>query len=221
MDTAVIKKLKKLLALARRGGTEAEGRTAMEKVQELLSKHSLSLADIDAPDDPLIVATLSALKDYKKILLLAAGRLCMAQLFCSKTHVKQIYLVGLKSNVDAAILLNGYLNQSLSRLIKDQPSDAHFRKSFRNAFAARIAIRVDQLIDQATNKTVIQESTGKELIIGSIYDTAFEEINRHFKTEGEQGITLGADGYGGLHGDAAARTVNLSKQIEQSPEGAR
>lgn len=46
-NDSVIRKIQKLLALGKRGGTEAEASTAMDMAQELLAKYNLDMAIID------------------------------------------------------------------------------------------------------------------------------------------------------------------------------
>jgi hypothetical protein len=55
MKDDVKKKIRKLLALARKAGTEAEAANAMEKVHKMLLKHNLSLSEVDVRDYDMLV----------------------------------------------------------------------------------------------------------------------------------------------------------------------
>lgn len=45
---AIVERIQKILALGRRGGTEAEAAAAMAKAQELLAEHNLTLAQVES-----------------------------------------------------------------------------------------------------------------------------------------------------------------------------
>jgi len=47
MDNSLKEKIAKIMEIAKRGGTENEMNVAMQKVQELLMKHNISMSDIE------------------------------------------------------------------------------------------------------------------------------------------------------------------------------
>src|SRR5262245_26445831 len=48
--TALIERIRKILALGERGGTEAEAQLAMSMAHQLLAKHNLSIDDVTISD---------------------------------------------------------------------------------------------------------------------------------------------------------------------------
>lgn len=55
MKGEIKKKIRKLLALARKAGTEAEAASAMDKVHKLLLRHNLSLNDVDVREYDMVM----------------------------------------------------------------------------------------------------------------------------------------------------------------------
>ena len=224
----VIEKIQKCLELGRRGGTEAEAEAAMAKVQILLAKHNLSMADIEdkgkAEETGKFGKTVRGVEVWHRSIYTAIAKLYFCGYFYQsydeystgrKRRYTSHFIIGKPSNVKAVENMVAYLLQLGDRLAEQHEKyDMRIRNSFKKGFASRIHSRVIEQIAKACKNTVKDESTGKELIISPLYVQAKQEVASFYQ---RNGIKLGrgtsvsissSDGY--YAGQRAAEGVSLN-----------
>jgi Protein of unknown function (DUF2786) len=174
METPIVDKIRKILALAARGGTEAEGNAAMAKAQELLALHNLTAEQVissERHEDKVTedrTAT-GARMNWKDYIHHAVARLY----FCTAVKSgRSIVIIGKPADIAVARLIADYVIASAEKMIETLPSDRRFRNSWRVGFAGRISTRADDLIRQAKAGTVVDSSTSTELALRPMYDAA-------------------------------------------------
>jgi len=150
----IIAKLRKLVALKERAGTEAEAANAADKIADLLAKHNLEMGVLENVDEqkgtegtPDVQFT-SVLQAYD-IALASAVCEMMDTLFFIKTtfvrlkKVKAIVFVGLPANVEASKETFRYFQDSCLHMLDSRWRRGHVKglnacRSYRIGISARI-----------------------------------------------------------------------------------
>lgn len=134
----IVERIQKILALGRRGGTEAEATAAMAKAQDLLAKYNLDLATVerggkagDARREQASAA--GGMYHYQRGLWRAVAELNFCTYFLSghfkrrRVHgverdawISQHAFVGRKVNTAATMAMGGYLEQEIERLCRER-----------------------------------------------------------------------------------------------------
>lgn len=219
MENSIVSKIKKLLALAEKGGTEAEANSAMAKAQELLAKHGLSMEAIDefgAPEKVERDITVSYTAPWKRTIWSAISKLY----FCQAYHTggQKMYLVGKPSNIAIAKYIIGYCINTGEKLAKDAakdyPSGMGFINSFKKGFGGRIYTRAMAEIEKAKTGGITDTVTGNQLIVHPLYTQAKTEVDVFMRTAGirlssssSQSGPRNRDGY--IVGANAANGISL------------
>lgn len=212
MTSPVIEKAKKLLEVARRGGTEAEMQTAMHHVQLLLAKHSLTMAEIEAaqpvqaepvgmhPTDTTINAV------WHRHIYEGVAKLY----FCDYWHSRLVgrgirhVVVGRQSNVEMVKSTVEYLIGLGNQLARSLPTPGCSRhqyayysipsprvqkEAFLKGYAYRLQTRCHEEVAKAQTAKFRDVQTGKELILVDAYKheeravaTFKASLNMRFKT---------------------------------------
>jgi len=128
MNPDLLSKLQKVLALAKRGGTEAEMQTAMRLAQEILAKHNLTLDDVEtAQETPEEVESekceATNRQSWQDIIWASIAKLYFTETYSQNLLVegkakKHYILVGRASNIAVTKAIVGYiipLAQNLSK----------------------------------------------------------------------------------------------------------
>ncbi len=219
MDTKLIDKVKKLLALGKRGGTEAEMDAAMRKVHELVATHNLSLTDIESSattEDALALKLylhLGPRQHWKILMLDGIAKLYFSQAFRGENG--RAVLLARPSN--AAIIHHIFLYcvaQCERRAKLFRPGTP--RASFKAGFGHRVSKRcLEEAVAAATNQ-MWDSTTGKHLILAPLYSKAVADMNKFFQDQdrfhrkGEHKIKQNVgDDNAFLSGVAAANSVSL------------
>lgn len=184
MDQALLAKIEKCLALARRGGTEAEADTAMRKVHELLAAHNLSMMDIEAakekPEDYMWNDLGAAPRPWQRNVYHAIARLYFCDVLTDRrkrTHSEpRLILIGKPSNVAIVKHMVEYLIPLGDNLaLQAGGQDREFRTSFKNGFSSRINERVTEELRRAKAGQV-KDETGRALILAPLYERTGKEL---------------------------------------------
>ena len=158
----VVGKVRKLLALARGGGTEAEAENAAQRAHTLLAAHNLTLADVaEKPAWGDRVVDRDCVDGSRELWPAQVWHATAALYFCEYFYARVLApddperLLGLRHNVVGrrhsvriAKLMAEYLVDATNRLAREhglrvQPEERRsYRKSFRIACAARLAARI-------------------------------------------------------------------------------
>lgn len=190
MDNALTTKIKKLLALAERAGTEHEAELAMAKAQELLSKHGLHMGDVqDAGDEPkesyehTEFSEQVGVMPWKRIIWNNVAELYFCQYYSDGP--RKHYLVGKTSNIAISEYLIRYLIRSAESMAEKGSREVMARRdyahSFKVGFARRIAARCREEIARAKANGIKDSATGNALIVHPLYTQAKTDIAKVLK----------------------------------------
>jgi Protein of unknown function (DUF2786) len=190
--SAIHEKIQKLLALAERGGTEAEAQAAMTAAHALLAKHNLTISEVQAygeekPEDIVTDdSTPAPLRNqyWRDTIYCAIADLFFCNAFMRTRKKNRWYVVyGRPSNIQAV----HYVAQSLIRTgetLATQEAKAAAQRmandgvelnvrawaaSFRIGYAQRIRQRVKEEINKA-KRGEVKDETGTALILSPLYD---------------------------------------------------
>lgn len=186
---SIVSRIKKLLALGERGGTEAEAAAAMQKVHELLAKHNLCLDDVkDSPvaEEDYIrdESEATARQPWQDIIWTSVAKLY----FCKHLNMSggigryRHLIIGKPSNIAGVKYVAGYIVRTGDMLagqaaVSSDGSRA-FRNSFKKGFAYRIHARVEEEIKNARAGKMTDSVTGTALILSPLYDSSSRDIDR-------------------------------------------
>ena len=158
--SAILRRIRKLLALAGGKGSEAEAAAAVTRAHALLAEHNLAEADVrDSVDSPteriLDDSTVDGARDlwpaqvWNATAMLHFCRYFYSEQFCGKRRIGLRHsLVGRPHNIDAAKLTARYLVDAVERLAREsgrdrpQPERRSYQASFRCACGLRLAERI-------------------------------------------------------------------------------
>lgn len=147
----IISKINKMLELARRGSTESESKTAQKMADDLLSKYSLLIANINTATtsddymfDGVMVGTLRA--TWQDSIYVAISKLYNC------TYLKRYddkgkpirTIVGASTDVEVAKKVAAHIVVIAITLAKEAGKSQTFMRSFKKGFACRIWARVDE-----------------------------------------------------------------------------
>lgn len=196
----IAEKIKALLALAT-SPNENEAASAMEKAQELLAKHNLSMKDVTSAEaaDRFKIShgKVGDVFAHKRQLGHAIGKLYFCKYFYSVVAAEskggnvykreQHCFAGEPHNLDIAVMMFDYLVTTIDRLAKeaaDQMEDKKkywsFQTAFKTAAAHRVATRVMEKIQACTAPTV---TGGKLPALASLYERADSEVSEFLASQ--------------------------------------
>lgn len=193
--TAIIDKIKKLMALADKnsGATEAEMETALAMAQALMMKHAIdedAIADKPAPG--VIEKKLDGeFRPWMSALAMAAGALNMTKTLESKWSGRNrtsFYFVGRPEGIEASELLFQQLIKEVNRLFKlnmgvklglSMDDRRVYRENFKFGCAVRIYNRVQRMLEELRNDNLkaIEKTGSTALVVSSTMDQRLGEIN--------------------------------------------
>ena len=190
MDNAIIERIKKLLALGERAGTEAEAELAMSRAHELLAKHNLSIGEVKGAAEEEAYDTekfdIQRGGPWQRQVYAAICKLYFCEYYMEscRGHHKHC-VIGKPSNIAIASYLSEYIirtakKMSLEAYLEHYPegSKSAYCRSYRKGFAARIALRSrEQLAAAQTNK--MRDAGGNALILHPLYERTSREIGAY------------------------------------------
>lgn len=174
-------RIEKILALGRRGGTEAEASTAMAKAQELLALYNLDISSVGrgaATREKTTTETGMYLYQRNLWNSVADLNFCL----CMRTQEWATYrgrsllrnkmlVVGKKVNVRATIAMGTYLEQVVNRLchdrldqrVGDRQTSVHqiFFSSWAVSFREGVVARVVEKIRERRQATIVEDNKKK------------------------------------------------------------
>lgn len=151
----IIAKINKMLELARRGGTEAESDTARKMADDLLSKYSLLIANINTAtvaDDYMFDGSMVGAQraTWQDSIYVAISKLYNCTYF-KRSDVKGSAIrtiVGSSSDVDVAKKVAAHIVVIAVTLAQESGKSQKFLRSYKKGFACRIWARVDEQMIQ-------------------------------------------------------------------------
>lgn len=196
MEASILEKIQKCLELARRGGTEGEAQAAMHRVQALLAKHNLSLAEVEEHEvDPVTVEKrrVRGVEEWHRTVYNAISKLYFCSyFFCSFDTYENTYtkagkkrhtihnIIGRRSNIVIVQNVADYIID-LGRKLAEKHSkhDMRQRNNFKKGFASRIYRRVEEQIELAKKGKLMEENTCTALVVHPLYASC-EAENQDF-----------------------------------------
>jgi len=173
VDPKIIVRLKSLLSLANHERTgEAEAQLAMQRAQELMFKHNLTMATIEAQG----AKAEGRLKDradknlmfkWQRELFAAVARVnfCYFTLLAKVTRGGEkiaggYEIIGRESNVIAARNMYDYLSQAIARMVRDEcgPSSSDQFTKFANSFRLGCVARLAERLNERHRATLAEQS---------------------------------------------------------------
>lgn len=237
MDPAVIEKIRKLLALAERGGTPEEAATAAAMAANIALKHNLDLRKIQedahkANERPGIKGFDVYQSDKYEIWINNIVHAVCEMNACStffepRPSSVHYIVVGRPTVIPVVKLTIEYLVAATLRLntvaVKKygltQDERRQFRKAFRITCSATILRRMRALLEEMRTKDdVAATATGSTALVVADY---FEEEKKEVALWIEENITLktrdsrvhNLDGRGAEEGRKAGESVALNQQV--------
>lgn len=237
-DPVILDKLKKILALAERGGTEEEAANAANMAAALALKYGIDLASVQ-------VAGVAQPRGFKStviyedrggfeqwIINLVGGVVALhgGTTFYQASSGLTLYSAILREElVPVAKMTVEYLVKSVMRLNTEavkgrnltQPERAQFRKAFRLACSSRIRARlIERLRELTTRDEVAKEATGSTaLVVLSHLENERKELQEWMQNQGFEFKKSRASGprhldaAGVAAGIAAGDRVGLDAQV--------
>lgn len=220
MANDIREKVRKLLALAgAAGATDNERAVAMQRAQELIEKHNLSLGDLESSKDHIVIRDGERLSGDKKFHHLSAGA-ASALYECRSVlspRAGTVQFFGMSHQVDAAEETYLWIVAQIESMYRDhlrvfggtlsKQERAQLRAHFKEAAALRTWQRVVELMDK---RKASRES--RALVVVS---NIAEKINDRLT---ELGITKKASskiktGFGTHAGREAGERVQLNRKV--------
>jgi len=237
MTTETIKaKIQKIMALAERAGTEAEGQAAMAAVQALLAKHNLNMSEVQSYDatpqeqivlDDSVPAPLRNF-DWQGLIYSGIAKLYFCDYFRRKKNGQHTFVItGRPSNiaivhhVAAAIIRMGDAEAKRQMRIEGQRmaddgitlNTRAWANSFRLGFGARIRERCRADIEAAQNGHVKDAETGNALVLAPLYNQERQAIQSFWNKSNlrvvSRNVGAGRSTSGYQAGHAAGNSANL------------
>lgn len=234
VDSSIIQRLQKLLALAEdKGATEAEAETAMRLAHELLAKHNLTLSDIAGAETIKVVEDKVDDRrpaDWKHTVWNATARLYFCE-YVYKNIRRSIrmdrrYIIGRPDNVETTKQMAQYFIRTVLKIAKNdfacQQLGRKYTKEFLQGCAARLAFRMMVLKDQSNQEQKEGGATeaGTSLVV--LYDNLKKEVDDYLKgleIETVERKPFKADELGFQSGWREAGSISLNLQVSGCAHG--
>ena len=224
VDSNVVEKIRKLLALSH-SANENEATMAAEKAQEILFKHGLSMAEVEAFADHTSHQENPEMRDFnlenkasegqwKGYLLngIARSHFCQIVLCDDTDGGKKAYTFGYPEDIETVVVLYEWIKEQLvhfHRVAWKGYCGSQKRNAFRRAFmmvasvriAQRLKTKFDQLAAQSIQSTALVRN--KDLAVNRMKNDIFPKLHRTKST-----LRVGSDG--AIAGMVAGGMVGLS-----------
>ncbi len=239
---ALIKKMKAVLEMARRGGTEAEQAMAAQRIAEMLTKYNIDLSEIDGDastsyDAENILGKYN--ETWRHACYQAAARMYMCRYMWKVQRGAQFavtrILVGEPHNLAVATEMAAYFEDSINRLANDaaknnksvtgasHTSRHRFIRTFRLEAAERLKARVEVYVRDAMAGRIVDQETGTTLPATlSLYERQEELYQEWIKANGLRiseaapNRDMKLSDLGRELGRQAGDNISLSAQISSS-----
>lgn len=224
MSNAIADKIRKLLALAGNNPNENEAAAALERATELMMKHGIEEASLktDTIKIDYYGATVEGDHRWQGFCAQAAGRLAgAAAVFVKTRDGMMIRFAGREENCTAACNMAIYIIDQVERTYKaflpkglSKTERAEYRRTFKEACAARVFDRADQIVKSQSEKGL---SGVNALVVVDHRKQLLAETQEFFAQVGVRTQSKAAvirHGNGSQEGYQAGNTVRLQKGVE-------
>ena len=229
----IIAKIQKLLALTD-SANEHEATLAMEKANELLVKHNLSLLTVNGHGQKEATGHMTAETKHSspwvRHLWHGVARLNFCEYFYSASnHLTEHTVIGSAANSTSACHMAEYLTQTVLRLSKEAQrehnADNKFRESFKKGCGARVTSRLwEKLREQKEGKMKMDgvDTSNLPMVIDQNDALLKAYVEETFgKLRATKSRARASNSFGYSLGREAGNRVSLNNQIGGNAATAR
>ena len=239
----IIEKIKKLLALAERGGTEAEAALAAEMAASLALKHNIDLAAVQTGPMPrnyndVQIAIADKFEQWMANIVGGVAHLHGCKHYFSSRHDKSVAwnVIGRPNTAEAIKLTVEYLVEATKRFNRqavmgrglDKVGRQAFRESFRLACSQRLRVRLREKYDAMTTTDVVaQTSVGSTaLVVSNYFEQERKEIalwmeEKGYKLTNKTHNVRDRSDEGRAAGLSAGNRIGLDAQVKSGGDNRR
>ena len=190
MSEKIIEKIQKLLRLSRdKAATEAEALLAIEKANELLAEHNLSMLDLQDKEAYIVEGRSGYAYPWVKQLYNLVGKVNFCSYFCKAEHgnyqkVEHTY-IGTKTNIAVSFEMSQYLVKTVLKNARKSPAPAAFSYGMADAIGKRL---IDIYSEATKPNKDAQGSAGdnRSLVLASVYEQSEAEAEKVLESMGIQ-----------------------------------
>lgn len=234
----ILRKIRALIEMAsRQEGNEEEAMVAAGQLEKMLAKYNLELADITPEQVKSEVVskrwtgmkwTENRIPRWANRLAIAVAKLC--DTFCvlesadsNDGHVRKAQanfaFVGMDVDVQATVMMFGYLYQTINRLSDEHVKNTYvpkgkartYRDSFRLGASTRLRERILEIMAEREAEKAAQVKTGTSLVV-----IKQQAIGEYLGRKPEYGVskrTQDIDSMSYSAGQSAGNGISLNKQL--------
>lgn len=181
MNNKLIERMQRLLAMSQDSASENEALIAAKRLHALLSKHNMSMSDLENNEDQIDEDGFETVNfPYRRKVAYAVAKLYYCEMYYLSNYRKnytKIVLVGKKHHRDIARIIIEQVLKIIDREAINSSMEncgqrvSNYISSFRNGAGQRVVQRCMQLIEEAKVGNLIDEDTGENLpALTSLYD---------------------------------------------------
>lgn len=211
MDSRIIDKIRKLLALAGNNPSEAESTAAFARAQELATRHRIELASIEAgpndPDEEMVHETIDAgtksHPGWRKILM--AGVFGASGVCVILSRGGKYILAGKRGDIDTAKYLYAAIGNEIDRLAKINAQGQG--RAFANAYRVSAASTVVDRLRRQSEDTIeaARESGTSETALAKVANAREDALAWYTRETGARLSSGGSVRTSSAAGRAAGR----------------
>jgi hypothetical protein len=234
MDTKIIERMKKLLAMSQDASSEHEAMIAARRLHALMSKHDISLSELENKEQDQVDEDgfKTANFPYRRWISQA-----IAELYYCKTYYithsslgknyAMIMVVGKAHHRQIALAMIGQVLRLVDRLAQQSCLEAlgyrqsTYISSFQKGAAMIIFDRCADLVKAARAGTLVDEETGNTLpVLASLYDQEAKLIEQFLEsmafTKRKQAKTKPVNPFAVAAGAKAGKQVPLHQELPKT-----
>lgn len=241
--TPVIQKIKHLLALAAKAGTEAEAENASRHAQALMLKYRLSVAELESSTPEAVAGSIGEFNGPEAAVKIAQWKVSLMNVICSvngcklliskkvigwggaRRQVNNVFLV-IGSENDAALVNAFYSNlrDTIESLAKaHQPANLprgvgkNWATSFKMGCTAKICTRLKEGAAEARREAIVENKVTALAVIDNRASAVSAYMVKAYPKLGHtQASRSNVNGAAFAAGMAAGSRVNLSSKVLKS-----
>lgn len=237
----LLKRIKKLLALAGNNPNEAEAAAATEKVHALLAEHNLSMTDVkttteeDKDEVAIQGSTYTSTHPWRRPL----ARTIAEMNFCRYLYIQHRFpkeqtehiFIGTPININVATMMFDYLTKAVERFAnegaKKEPAETRstYRVVFRRACALRLCTRIQERMNATKQRSTQSIVEGKNLpALMSLYERYEAAANAYVKQTYPGAVSKNVKSRtthyrASYEGALAGDKIGLDQQVGKSNKG--
>ena len=230
MNSKLLAKMKKLLAMAEGTANQEESMTAARHLQILLAKHQLTMSDVteESADTKIETDSYEAEnRPWVRILAVDIAKLYFCDVILSKQGVSKrknagFIFVGTEINRQTAISVFKMVKETILKESKIECKKAYgkvensFITSFINSASVTISNRCKVLIDEAKDGKAVDDEGNTLPVLASVYDQQLAKVadftKSNFNTKSVKNTASVSNGHGAAKGKQTGERIRLNNQ---------